>query len=125
MNKHFIIPAMIVLTSLSLPTISYADSTDKLEHPVTALHEQKADNANKDLQEHSQEKKETLARLKQAKKDYEESLAKNGADSDITKQARSRFLDAKKEYQSEEKKTTQAAQKTKRRFSKSGSRQSN
>ncbi len=76
------------------------DATTKaIEHPVDAYHEHEVKKDANTAQEMSQQKTEAKARMDQAKTDYEKSLSANGADSEVTKEAKKRFMEARKEYQ--------------------------
>ena len=95
-------------TSVYADEGSMNNAKDAVEHPETTLHAKEASAANTNVQEFQQQKKETKAQMDQAKKDYEKSLADNGADSEITKDAKKRLTDVRKEYRKYAKKTAQA-----------------
>ena len=116
MNKKM--TGLIVMAALMAPGMGcWADDTnatgnnnDPLKHPVNAYtnHEVKEDI--KDTQENSQKAAEAKATHKQAKADYEKSLKDNGADSQVTKDAKNRMHDAHKEMRKYNKKTAKANQ---------------
>src|ERR1035437_7281519 len=97
--------SLILMAALMSPGMAcWADDTnatgnnnDPMKHPVNAYtnHEVKEDI--KDSQENSQKAAEAKAAYKQAKADYEKSLTDNGADSPVTKDAKTRMHDARKE----------------------------
>jgi len=114
MNKK--ITSLIVMTALMAPGMGcWADDTNAtgnnnspLAHPVNAYtnHEVKEDM--KDSQEHSQKAAEAEAAYKQAKAEYEDSLKANGADSQITKEAKSRMKKAHHAMNKHNKKTAES-----------------
>src|ERR1035437_4127616 len=116
MNKKMI--SLILMTALMSPGMScWADdnnatgnNNNPIEHPVNAYtnHEVKEDM--KDSKENSQKAEEAKAAFKQAKADYEKSLKDNGADSQVTKDAKKRMHDAHKEMRKYNKKTAKANQ---------------
>ena len=109
MNKTMTYMLMLAMTAL--PAALRADDMstgDTVKHPVQAYHEHEAKADSADAQTYSQQKAEAKARMDQAKKDYESSLQTNGADNSVTKDAKKRFADARKEYQKYAKKTAKA-----------------
>src|ERR1700680_1854174 len=114
MNKKM--TSLILMAALAAPGIScWADNTNATgnnnnpaEHPVHAYtnHEVKEDM--KDSQENSQKAADAKVAFKQAKADYEKSLKDNGADSQVTKDAKKRMHDAHKEMRKYNKKTAKA-----------------
>jgi hypothetical protein len=116
MNKKM--TSLILAAALMAPGINcWADDTnatgnnnDPIKHPVNAYtnHEVKEDI--KDSQVNSQKAAESKAAFKQAKADYEKSLKDNGADSQVTKDAKNRMHDAHKEMRKYNKKTAKANQ---------------
>src|ERR1019366_2422501 len=97
MNKKM--TSLIIMAALAAPGIGcWADNTNAtgnnnnpVEHPVNAYtnHEVKEDV--KDSQINSQKAEEAKATYNQAKVDYEKSLKDNGADSQVTKDAKKRM----------------------------------
>ena len=116
MNKKM--TSLILMAALMSPGMScWADDTNAtgnnnnpVEHPVNAYtnHEVKADM--KDSTEYGQKAADAKAAFKQAKADYEKSLKDNGADSQVTKDAKKRMHDAHKEMRKYNKKTAKANQ---------------
>src|ERR1700690_2144760 len=116
MNKKM--TRLILMGALIAPGICcWADDTNgtgnnknPLEHPVNAYtnHEVKADM--KDSAENGQKAADAKAAFKQAKADYEKSLKDNGADSQVTKDAKKRMHDAHQEMRKYNKKTAKANQ---------------
>jgi hypothetical protein len=114
--------SLILMAALLAPGMrGWADDTnatgnnnDPLKHPVNAYtnHEVKEDI--KDSQEYSQKAAEAKATYKQAKADYEKSLKDNGADSQMTKDAKKRMDAAHKDMKKYNKKTAEANQETKK-----------
>jgi hypothetical protein len=114
MNKKM--TSLILMAALVVPGMGcWADDTNAtgnnnspLAHPVNAYtnHEVKEDI--KDSQVNSQKAAESKAAFKQAKADYEKSLKDNGADSQVTKDAKNRMHDAHKEMRKYNKKTAKA-----------------
>ena len=110
------ITSLILMAALVGPGIGcWADDTnatgnnnDPMTHPVNAYtnHEVKEDM--KDSQENNQKAMEAKAAYKQAKMDYEKSLKDNGADSQVTKDAKTRMHDAHKEMHKYNRKTAKA-----------------
>ena len=108
--------SLIVMAALMSPGMScWADDTNAtgnnnnpVEHPVNAYtnHEVKEDM--KDSTENGQKAADSKAAFKQAKADYEKSLKDNGADSQVTKDAKNRMHDAHKEMRKYNKKTAEA-----------------
>ena len=119
MNKK--LTSLILAAALVVPGMAcWADDTnatgnnnDPLKHPVNAYtnHEVKEDI--KDSQENSQKGEADQAAFNQAKADYEKSLKDNGADSPVTKDAKTRMHDAHKAMRQYHKKTTKANEETK------------
>ena len=119
MNKKM--TSLILMAALMAPGMGcWADDTnatgnnnDPLKHPMNAYtnHEVKEDI--KDSQENSQKGAEAKATYKQAKADYEKSLKDNGADSPVTKDAKTRMHNAHKAMRQYHKKTMKANQETK------------
>jgi hypothetical protein len=91
-------------------TNATGNNNSPLAHPVNAYtnHEVKEDM--KDSQVNSQKAAESKAAFKQAKADYEKSLKDNGADSQVTKDAKNRMHNAHKEMRKYNKKTAKANQ---------------
>ena len=116
MNKKM--TSLILMAALMAPGMGcWADDTNAtgnnnnpVEHPVNAYtnHEVKADM--KDSTEYGQKAADSKAAFKQAKADYEKSLKDNGADSQVTKDAKTRMHDAHKEMHKYNKKTMKANQ---------------
>jgi hypothetical protein len=116
MNKKM--TSLIVMAALMVPGMGcWADDTNAtgnnnnpVEHPVNAYtnHEVKADM--KDSTEYGQKAADAKAAFKQAKADYEKSLKDNGADSQVTKDAKERMHTAHKEMRKYNKKTAKANQ---------------
>ena len=116
MNKKMV--SLIVMTALMAPGMAcWADDTNAtgnsnnpIAHPVNAYtnHEVKADM--KDSTEYGQKAADAKAVFKQAKADYEKSLKDNGADSQVTKDAKKRMHDAHKEMRKYNKKAMKANQ---------------
>lgn len=110
--------SLILMAALMAPGMGcWADNTNAtgnnnnpVEHPVNAYtnHEVKADM--KDSTEYGQKAAESKAAFKQAKADYEKSLKDNGADSQVTKDAKERMHTAHKEMRKYNKKTAKANQ---------------
>jgi hypothetical protein len=106
------------MAALVAPGIScWADDTNAtgnnnnpVEHPVNAYtnHEVKADMA--DSTEYAQKAADSKAAFKQAKADYDKSLAANGANSQTTIDAKKRMHDAHVEMRKYNKKTVKANQ---------------
>ena len=116
MNKKM--TSLIVMAALMAPGMGcWADDTNAtgnnnnpVQHPVNAYtnHEVKADM--KDSTENGQKAADSKAAFKQAKTDYEKSLKDNGADSQVTKDAKGRMHTAHKEMRKYNKKTMKANQ---------------
>ena len=116
MNKKM--TSLILMAALMAPGIGcWADDTNAtgnnnnpVEHPVNAYtnHEVKADM--QDSTENGQKAADSKAAFKQAKADYEKSLKDNGADSQVTKDAKKRMHDAHKEMRKYNKKAMKANQ---------------
>ena len=103
---------MLIASLVAAPAVLRADdaaTTNPMAHPETAYHEHEAKEAAKDTAQFGQEKKEAKVTMEAAKKDYEESLKKNGAQSDVTKAALKRYEDARKDVRKFTKKTNESA----------------
>lgn len=89
-------------------TNATGNNNNPLQHPVNAYtnHEVKEDM--KDSQEYGRKAAESKAAFKQAKADYEKSLQDNGADSQVTKDAKARMHKAHKEMHKYNRKTAEA-----------------
>src|ERR1017187_8908453 len=116
MNKKM--TSLVLMAALMAPglncwpddTNATGNNNNPVEHPVNAYtnHEVKADI--KDSQVNSQKAAEPKAAFKQAKADYEKSLKDNGADSQVTNDAKERMHTAHKEMRKYNKKTAKANQ---------------
>jgi len=114
MNKK--ITTLILMTALASPGIAVrADDTNAtgnnnnpVTHPVNAYENHEVKSDMKDSKENSQKAAEAKATYKQAKADYEKSLKDNGPDSSVTKAAKDRMEDARKDMQNYNKKTAKA-----------------
>src|ERR1035441_9747235 len=108
--------SLIVMAALMSPGMGcWADDTNAtgnnnnpVEHPVNAYtnHEVKADM--QDSTANGQKAADSKAAFKQAKADYEKSLKDNGADSQVTKDAKERMHTAHKEMRKYHKKAAKA-----------------
>ena len=116
MNKKM--TSLILMVALSGAGMAcWADDTNAtgnnnnpVEHPINAYtnHEVKADM--KDNTEYSQKAADAKVAYTQAKADYEKSLQDNGADSQVTKDAKTRMHSAHKDMRKYNKKTAKANQ---------------
>jgi len=93
-------------------TNATGNNNNPVEHPVNAYTNMEVKGDIKDSQENSQKAAEAKVAFKQAKADYEKSLKDNGADSQVTKDAKKRMHDAHKEMHKYNKKTAVANQDT-------------
>ena len=95
-------------------TNATGNNNNPLEHPINANtnHEVKGDI--KDSQEFSQKAAEAKAAYTQAKTDYETSLKDNGAGSQVTKDAKKRMHDARKDMRNYNEKAAKANQETRK-----------
>src|SRR3954466_13866814 len=96
--------SLLLAATMIAPGLMRADDTNAtgnnnnpMAHPVNAYtnHEVKEDM--KDSQQSSEKAKESKATYKQAKADYEKALKDNGADSAVTKDAKKRMQEARKD----------------------------
>src|SRR5450755_5080298 len=118
---HKKMTSLIVMAALVAPgMVCWADDTNAtgnnnnpVEHPVNAYtnHEVKEDM--KDSTENGQKAADTKAAFKQAKADYEKSLKDNGADSQVTLDAKKRMHTAHKQMRKYNQKTGKANEATK------------
>jgi len=89
------------------------NNNDPVQHPVNAYTNHVVNEDMKDSQENTQKAAEAKATYKQARADYQKSLTDNGADSQITKDARKRMHDARAEMHKYHTKTAIANQQIK------------
>ncbi len=89
-------------------TNATGNDNNPVEHPVNAYtnHEVKSDM--QASQEDSQKAADAKAAYKQAKSDYDKSLKDNGADSQVTKDAKDRMMAARKDMHKYSKKAASA-----------------
>ena len=114
MNKR--IAALIVAATLSAASAKVwandvnatGNDNNPVTHPINAYNNHEVKEAMEDGQENAQKATEAKAAYKEAKSNYEKSLKTNGADSDVTKEAKSRKEAAYKDMRKYEKKTTEA-----------------
>src|SRR5258708_26061073 len=114
MNKTM--ASLILMTALVVPgTGVWADDTNAtgnnnnpITHPMNAYNNHEIKEEMKDSQMNSQKAEESKAAYKQAKENYEKSLKDNGADSSVTKDAKSRMDDARKDMRKYNKKAMKA-----------------
>ena len=114
MNKKM--TSLILAAALMAPGMScWADDTNAtgnnnspLAHPINAYSNHEVKEDIKDSQEHSQKAAQAEADYKQAKTEYEDSLKANGADSQTTKDAKSRMKKAHHAMNKHNKKTAEA-----------------
>jgi len=90
------------------------NNNNPVTHPVNAYNNHEVKEDMKDSQEGSQKAAEAKATYKQAKEDYEKSLKANGANSQVTKDAKKRMHDAHMEMRKYHKKTAKANQELKK-----------
>lgn len=114
MNKR--ITAMLIAAALSsVAAKGFADDVNAtgndnnvVKHPINAYNNHEVKEDIQDSQENAQKAKESKATYKQAKADYEKALKANGANSEVTKEAKSRKEDAYKDMCKYNKKTADA-----------------
>jgi len=117
MNKK-IMTSLILAAAMVVPGLScWADdinatgnNNNPVTHPVNAYNNHEVKEDMKDSQENSQKAAEAKATYKQAKADYEKSLKTNGANSQVTIDAKKRMHDAHVEMKKYSKKTSKANQ---------------
>ena len=100
MNTKSLGIVTVVAAMMMSPLSLWADNTaaDSMEHPMTTLHEHEVASDQKDQTVTNEEMKAKKNLLEQSKKNYEDSLSKLGADNPATKDAKSQYMSAKKEY---------------------------
>ena len=84
------------------------NNNNPVTHPVNAYENHEVKEDMKDSQENGQKATEAKAAYKQAKSDYEKSLKDNGADSQVTKDAKKRMHEAREDMHKYNKKTMKA-----------------
>jgi len=89
------------------------NNNSPLEHPINAYTNHEVNGDIKDSQLFSQKVADAKVAYTQAKADYNKSLADNGADSQVTKDAQSRMRDARKDMHTYNLKLAKANQATK------------
>ena len=99
-------------------TNATGNNNNAITHPVNAYQNHEVKEDMKDSRENHEKAKEAKATYKQAKADYEKALKENGAESDVTKAAKSRMEDARKDMLKYSRKTTKANQELKKDESK-------
>src|SRR4051812_39066209 len=96
--SFWLVPMAAALLVSPVPVRADRTDTSTMEHPVTAYHEHEVASDQKELTVTSEEMNAKKHLRDQAKKNYEDSLSKLGADSPATKDAKSQYTSAQNDY---------------------------